>query len=62
MTEPMTSRESAHFIANLESAGFDYSLWDYYNDLDIPTSAYDQLLKDCDPRPVDKSYRQSASG
>lgn len=62
MTEPMTSRESAQVIVNLESAEFDYNRWDYYNDLDILMSVYDQLLKDCDPRPRNRSYQQTASG
>lgn len=54
MRNLMTSLESVQFIANLESAGFDYQLWDHYKDLHIPTSTYDQLLQDCDKRPVNK--------
>ncbi|GAA5522881.1 hypothetical protein Asal01_02849 [Fodinibius salicampi] len=61
MRNPMTSLESAQFIANLESAGFDYQIWDHYKDLQIPTSTYDHLLKDCDPRPINKQYQKSAN-
>lgn len=59
---PMTTEESARFIINLESAGFDIKKWEIYCEINIPTSEYDELFKICDPRDKRKDHYYRYSG